>query len=153
MAGKRKPSQHPPNDHVDGIDTLSHERFNRAVGAVINRDFTAWVAVKNRPTVLSWQTSLSKSQFAKAGIFLWPSAFGPEKFPIRFMNRQIVDAGKTPPHQTGFIELPVFVAIGAEPVVGIIMPLIGKPDGNSMTVESPQFFDKPVVQFPDPFAG
>ena len=28
MAGKRKPPQHPSNDHVDGIDTLSHERFN-----------------------------------------------------------------------------------------------------------------------------
>ena len=135
MAGKRKPSQHPPNDHVDGIDTLIHERFN------------------SRASGFSWQTSLSKPQFAKAGIFLWPSAFGPEKFPIRFMNRQIVDAGKTPSHQTGFIELPVFVAIGAEPVVGIIMPLIGKPDGNSVTVESPQFFDKPVIQFADPFAG
>ena len=69
------------------------------------------------------------------------------------MDRQIVDAGKAPPHQAGFIELPVFVAIGAEPVAGIIMPLIGKPDGNSVTVESPQLFDKPVIQFADPFAG
>ena len=55
MAGKRKPSQHPPNDHVDGIDTLSHERFT-VVGAVFNRDFSAGSRLKTAPTVLYMAT-------------------------------------------------------------------------------------------------
>ena len=66
---------------------------------------------------------------------------------IALLNWQVIDAGNTPPHESVFVELPIFIAVGTEPVAGIIMPFVSKPDSNSVVSKSPKLFDKTVVQF------
>ena len=51
------------------------------------------------------------------------------------------------------IKLPVLIAVGAEPVAGIVTVLICKTDCDAVAGESPELFDKPVVQLPIPFAS
>src|SRR5882757_535302 len=50
------------------------------------------------------------------------------------------------------VEFPVLVAIAAEPVRAIIVPFIGKADGDTVRMEGPHFFNQPVVQFAVPFS-
>jgi hydrogenase large subunit len=57
---------------------------------------------------------------------------------FRFGNGQVVDAGDAQPHQAVLIELPVFIAIGAEPVVGVVVPLVGKADGDAVVAVGPE---------------
>ena len=66
---------------------------------------------------------------------------------IALLNWQVIDAGNTPPHESVFVELPIFITVGTEPVAGIIMPFVSKPDSNSVIPKSPKLFDKTVVQF------
>src|ERR1700674_1745253 len=50
------------------------------------------------------------------------------------------------------VEVPVLVAIATEPVRAIIVPFIGKADGDTVRMEGPHFFNQPVVQFAVPFS-
>jgi hypothetical protein len=74
------------------------------------------------------------------------------EFLLGLSNRPVVDAGQPQVHETVVIELPVFVAIGAKPVASVIAPLISKTHSDATPIMRPQLFDKPVVQFPRPFA-
>jgi len=46
-------------------------------------------------------------------------------------HRQIVEAGDAPAQQPVLVELPVLVALAAEPVAGIVAPLIGEARGDA----------------------
>jgi hypothetical protein len=52
------------------------------------------------------------------------------KAPFTFSYRRVIDACVSHPHESMFVEFPVFVTITAKPVSAIIMPLVGKPDGD-----------------------
>ena len=69
----------------------------------------------------------------------------PMIFAVRFFDRKIVDAGKPPLHQAVRIEFPVFITVGPKPISAIIAPFVGKPNGNTVFMKGPQFFDKSVV--------
>src|SRR6266550_5438760 len=77
----------------------------------------------------------------------WPMIFS-----LRFLDREIVDAGMAKPHQAMVTKLPILIAIRAEPIPGIIVPFVGEAHGNAIPGVSPEFFDKPVVQFFRPLA-
>lgn len=47
----------------------------------------------------------------------------PMEFSVRGKNKHIVDAAVAAAHQTVRIEFPLFVAMGTEPVAGIVVPL------------------------------
>lgn len=81
-----------------------------------------------------------------------PAATRPQKAAVAGADRQIVDTGIALPHQTAIIKLPILVAERSEPVPTVVMPLIGKPDGNSVAAESPEFLDQPVIQLSPPFS-
>ena len=66
---------------------------------------------------------------------------------LALLNWQVVNAGNTPPHESLFVELPIFITVGTEPVASIIMPFVSKPDSNSVIPKSPKLLDKTVVQF------
>ncbi|MNY37562.1 hypothetical protein D3C86_1721340 [compost metagenome] len=72
---------------------------------------------------------------------------------LAFLDRHVVDAGEATGHQAVFVELPVFVAVGAEPVTRVVVPFIGITHGNAVAGERPEFLDQPVVQLLGPFAG
>ena len=74
-------------------------------------------------------------------------------FSFALFNREIVDAGDTPLHQSVLIKFPVLVAIAAEPVPRVVMPLVSEADSDAVAVKSPELFDEAIVQFIVPFAG
>src|SRR5262249_23290370 len=73
-------------------------------------------------------------------------------FPFTFPNGQVVDAGDAASHEAVFVELPVFVSVGAEPIAGVVVPLISKTDRDPITLKRPEFLDQTIFQFFVPFA-
>jgi len=57
------------------------------------------------------------------------------------------------PHQACFIEFPILIAVGAIPLTGIIVALIGETNCDAIAVEGPKLFDESVFQFSVPFAS
>jgi hypothetical protein len=67
-------------------------------------------------------------------------------FALALGDRQVVDASEASAHQTVLVELPVFIAVRAEPVAAIVMPLIGKAYRNPVVGKRPYFFDFPALK-------
>src|SRR5579862_7038194 len=56
-------------------------------------------------------------------------------------------------HDAVFVELPVFVSIGAVPVAGVVVALVGKTNGDAGSIEGPKFLDEAVVELAAPLSG
>src|SRR5687767_14629082 len=68
--------------------------------------------------------SSSQAEIGKSGMIGRTRARrGPVKLAIRGNDRQIVDGGDTPAHQSSLVEFPVLISVRAEPVVGVVVPL------------------------------
>jgi hypothetical protein len=52
------------------------------------------------------------------------------------LDGQVVDAGNPAPHHAQIVELPVLVAVAAEPIAAVIVPFVDKPDGDAVAGES-----------------
>src|SRR5215218_3695059 len=94
------------------------------------------------------QPEVAQSWVAVRATSLWPV-----EETLRLGDGQVVDAGVAPAHQTALVELPVLVAVGAEPVAGVVTGFVGEADGDAVAFEGPQFLDQPVLQLPPPLAG
>lgn len=70
-----------------------------------------------------------------------------------FRDGQIVDAGDTSAHPPVRRKFPVLVAIGAEPMAGLIAPFIGKAHSDPVFRPCPQLLDQTVMMFALPFSG
>src|SRR5260370_26673662 len=81
------------------------------------------------------------------------AAEGPVELAVRFFDGQIVNAGVTVMHDAVFVELPVFVSVGAVPVAGVVVALVGEADRDAGSVEGPEFLDEAIVEFAMPFSG
>ena len=77
---------------------------------------------------------------------------GPVVEPFTLLNGQVVDAGDATHHQALVVEFPIFIAIGAIPMAAVVVPLIGKADGDAVISAGPEFFDQAVVKLAAPFA-
>src|SRR6202048_2045080 len=77
----------------------------------------------------------------------------PVKAAVLFGDRDVVDGSLAPAHQSGLVEFPLFVAVGAKPGSRIIVPLILKPHRDAVAVERPEILDQAVLVLPRPFAG
>src|SRR5438045_600128 len=65
---------------------------------------------------------------------------------------QIVDAGDPDGHQTVLVELPIFIAVAAEPVARIVAPFVGEAHGYPVVAKRPDFLDQPILQLANPLA-
>src|SRR5580704_2544140 len=112
------------------------------------------IGLKHSPpsSTLEYATEL-KAQLAQRWVIVGTATVRPAIFALAFLDRQIVDAGDAPPHQAVLIELPVFVAVAAKPAAGIVVPFIGKANGDPVVTEGPHLLDEPLIQFATPFAG
>src|SRR6202011_858403 len=72
---------------------------------------------------------------------------------IGFGNGNVVDGGDAPAHQPADIELPVLVAVGAEPVSRVVVPFVGKTHRDAVLAACPDFLDEPVVELAAPLAA
>src|SRR6266853_4886902 len=77
----------------------------------------------------------------------------PAVLAIRLRDRHIIDRRQTTSHQPVGVELPVLVAVGAEPVTRVIVPLVGKAHGDAVLAEGPDLLDQSVVEFAVPLAA
>ncbi len=48
----------------------------------------------------------------------------PPETALAFADLYIIDAGLAPAHQAVLVEFPLLIAIGAEPLSGIVMPFV-----------------------------
>src|SRR5579864_2668445 len=67
-------------------------------------------------------------------------------------DRQVVDRGVPAAHETRSVELPVLVAVGAEPVVRVIVPLVSEAHRNAALPVRPDFLDQAIVELAGPLA-
>jgi len=88
-----------------------------AVGFGATTMSTPWGSKKPDPSAMKDQVLHgSETQFSQTWVIIWPATQWPVELALAFLDRHIVDAGKAAVHQTICFKLPVFVAIGAEPV-------------------------------------
>src|ERR1700704_1151349 len=93
-----------------------------------------------------------QSEIAESGMPIRTAPKRPMKFAIGLLDREIIDAREPQTHQAVFIEFPILVSVGAQPVAGVVMAFISEAHGDAISVMGPEFFDEPIVQFPAPLA-
>ena len=82
-----------------------------------------------------------------------PATERPVVLAIALADRCVIDGCMTLPHQAVLVEFPILVAIRAEPVARIIVPLVGKPNRDAIALVRPKLLDQPVIQFLLPLSG
>src|SRR5690349_23662440 len=111
---------------------------------------------RGRPDALEVRCSncdALEPEIAERGFAVGPATERPAIFALAFLDRQVVDAGEAAAHQSIGAEFPVLVAIAAEPVAAVIVPLVSKAHGNAIVLECPEFLGQAVVEFTLPLAG
>lgn len=76
----------------------------------------------------------------------------PIKLALRLGHPELIDARVPRIHQALFVELPIFIAIGAKPVSRVIVVLVRKTYRDAVAVESPCLFYESIVQLSGPFS-
>src|SRR4051812_16457343 len=87
----------------------------------------------------------SQPKLTQTGVVVGPSTKRPMVLALVRLDRKVVDARDPPAHQAMLVELPVFVAVGAEPVARVVVPLVGEADGDPVLVLRPEFLDPTVI--------
>ena len=82
----------------------------------------------------------------------WTGPERPTKQPVSLADRHVVDAGLTPAHQAIRVEFPLFIAVCAVPVPGIVVPFVLEAHRDAMPGDGPKLLDQPVIELPGPFA-
>src|SRR3954454_23694540 len=95
----------------------------------------------------------SEAEVAQRRMPVRAAAERPAVLALALPDRQVVDAGEAQPHQAVLVELPVLVAVAAEPVAAVVMPLVGEAHCDAVVVKRPDLLDQPVVELLGPFAG
>src|SRR5258706_131847 len=95
----------------------------------------------------------SESRLRQAGMTAGARAKRPMEFALGLRDTDIVDARLASSHQAVVSELPLLVAMGSIPISAVVMPFIGKANGNPVAVNSPHLLDQTVVELALPFAG
>src|SRR6266853_2670645 len=81
-----------------------------------------------------------------------PAAKRPMIFSFRLLDWEIVDGRVAKSHQTIVAKLPILIAVGAEPIPGVVVPFVSEAHGNTISGVCPELFDEPVIQLFGPFA-
>src|SRR3954467_10046212 len=107
-----------------------------------------------RRTINSTGSAISgrrlQPQVAQPGVIIRPSPEWPAEPALGLRDYHVVDAGVPLAHESELVELPVLVAVGTEPVVGIVVPLVREAHGDARALEGPDFLDEPVVELARP---
>src|SRR5258705_12875446 len=94
----------------------------------------------------------SHSEIGQPGMIDRTRTRWPEEFAFFRRDRHVVDARLAPAHQTVAVELPLLIAIGAEPVAAIVVPFILEAHRDAIVVERPKLLDQAVIDLSRPFA-
>src|ERR1700686_4628924 len=78
-------------------------------------------------------------------MFVRPASKRPVVLAVRSQNGKVVDGCKSRRHKPIVVEFPVLIAVGAIPVIRVIVPLVSEAYGDPVPGKGPHFLDKPVV--------
>src|SRR5260370_9878504 len=81
-----------------------------------------------------------------------PAPKRPVVLAVRGQNGKVVDGCKSRRHNPIIIEFPVLIAVGAIPVIRVVVPLVSEAYGDPVPVKRPHFLDNPVVPLLGPLA-
>src|ERR1700757_2287238 len=93
-----------------------------------------------------------EAQSAQSRMFVGASAQGPMELAIGRFDRQFIDARMPCVHQTLFVELPILISVGAEPVSRVVVVFVCERYWDAIAMECPQLFAEPVVQLSRPLS-
>src|SRR6266851_4189541 len=82
---------------------------------------------------------LLQSEIAQGRVIVGAAAKRPAVLALALLDRDIIDAGDAKPHQAVFVEFPVLVAVAAEPITAVVVPLVCKAHGDAVLTEGPHF--------------
>src|SRR5712671_8095347 len=85
-------------------------------------------------------------------MFVRPASKRPVVLAIRSQNGKVVDGCKSRRHKPIVVEFPVLIAVGAIPVIRVIVPLVSEAYGDPVPGKRPHFLDKPVIPLLGPLA-
>src|SRR5580700_466264 len=94
-----------------------------------------------------------QAEVAQARVSRGPrSGRAPVVLALGSADRHVVDRGEAAAHQAARVELPVLVPVRAEPVSGIIVPLVSKAHRDAVGTKRPDLLDEAVVELAVPLA-
>jgi hypothetical protein len=96
---------------------------------------------------------LLKSEITQGWVIVGTATQWPVILAFTLLDWQVIDAGDAQVHQPVFIELPVLVAIAAEPIAAIVVPFVGEANRDSILAEGPNLLDQAIIKLAIPFAG
>src|SRR5216684_4931609 len=93
----------------------------------------------------------SEPEIAERRVIVRAAAERPVVFAIGFLDRGVIDAGDSQPHQAMLVKFPVFVAVAAEPVAAVVVRFVGESHRDAILVEGPNLLDQAVIELAVPF--
>src|SRR5947209_19853315 len=88
-----------------------------------------------------------EAEVTQSWMFVRPAPKRPVVLPVRGQNGKVVDGCKSRRHKPIIVEFPVLIAVGAIPVIGVVVPLVSEVSGDPVPSKRPHFLDK-LVQLP-----
>src|SRR5262249_38017584 len=92
----------------------------------------------------------SEAQVAEPRMVVGAAAERPAILALALLDRHIVDARDAQAHEALLVELPVLVAIAAEPVTAVVVPLVSEAHRDAVVAKGPELLDQPVVELAVP---
>src|SRR6202022_3412772 len=123
----------------------------RSMRCWMRRELMLGVKTKFRERVLVLAAAPSQAEVAERRVIVRTAAERPMVFALALLDGQIVDAGEAHAHQAMCGELPVLVAVAAEPAAAVVVPFIGEAHGNPVVPKRPYLLDEPVIELAVPF--
>lgn len=125
------------DERLDRTETDGHAADFRPAFAVLDRSTRSESFDKARHTPSSLSPGITRRARSQR----------PHEFAVRSCHGHIVDAGLATMHQSIVVELPLLIAMGTEPISGVVMPFVRKPHGNAVAVGCSDLLHEAVVQF------
>src|ERR1700730_14864782 len=96
--------------------------------------------------------AVSQAEVAESRMVIRATPQRPAELAVMLCDGQVIDAREATLHQALCVELPILVAIAAEPETRVIMPFVSEAHGNVVAGAGPQLLEEPIIQLARPFA-
>src|SRR5260370_42425521 len=88
-----------------------------------------------------------ETYIAQAGMVVRTTPERPTTFTICLRDRKIIDARVAAGHKAVLVEFPILIAVGAMPMIGIVVPFVCEAYRDAVPSERPQLLYEAIIQF------
>ena len=93
-----------------------------------------WFVGGGGEVVRASRGEVSEPQLRESRVIVGAAAEGPAKLAFGFLDRQIVDGREPTLHEARGIELPILIAIRANPLAAVVMAFIGEANRDTVAL-------------------